>query len=183
MSTRRLALVPLAAALSVAACTAAPEAPIAAPAPPTAAAPAPTDAVGWMDRFCGALIPVLAASTPTRTDPADPKEALDELTTLNSAAGSAVAELDRLGLPPTEHGERLILRVRPQLTALQTSTADARTAAEGGSGATYTVGTRNGILEYLQRTNFGPLPAEDPELSAAAAGAANCAKAKFAPTT
>jgi hypothetical protein len=181
-----IALVPLAvvAALSAAACTAAPDA---VPAPPAEAAPAPAapDAVRWIDGFCGALVPVLDESKPIPVDLTDPQKALDDATrsldALDAAVATTIDGLDRLGPAPTPSEDALLSGIRPILTSVRTGAVDARSAIDGGSGATFAVGTRNGLAESVQQSSPAPDIARDPELSAAAARAGSCAELVLPP--
>jgi hypothetical protein len=181
-----IALVPLAvaAALSVAACTATPSA---APTPPAdaAPAPAPTGAVGWIDRFCGVLVPLLDESEPVPVDLTDPQQALADATrsldALNAAVGTAIEGLDQLGPAPTPSEDALVSGIRPVLTSVRSAAGDARSAIDAGGGATFAVGTRNGLAESVRQSSPAPDIAADPELGAAAAAAGSCRRAGLAP--
>jgi hypothetical protein len=167
--TRTLLLVPLAAAaLAVAGCsTTVPGTPYPLGAGPVAAPAAAGDTTAWVNQVCGTLLPALRASANSPdVDFTDVDKASDtlhqHLREVSEAAGSGLAELDRVGPSPTPHGDELVAQFRAGLVALQQLSPD----TPAGAG-----GTR---APAPAPVNPFTLLSEDHELAAAAAQAENC---------
>jgi hypothetical protein len=167
--TRTIMLVPLAAAaLAVAGCsTTVPGTPYPLGAGPVAVPAATGDTTAWVNQVCGTLLPALRASANSpKVDYTDVDKASDtlhqHLREVSDAAGSGLAELDRIRPSPTPHGDELVAQFRAGLVALQQLSPDARPGAGAAKAPT------------PAPLNPFTLLSEDPELAKAAAEAENC---------
>lgn len=170
-TTRATALLPLvvAAALAFPACSAVVPGtahPLGA-GPSAAAATATDDPVEWINRVCGAMLPLTRVSPPPHVDYSDLDEVRKSLdqhqAALHTAAVTGLEQLDRVGPAPTPGGDQLVGQLRSSLTALQAaatpSPSGGAPSRPGGSGAVPAPGSAL---------------VNDPELVAAAAEAENC---------
>ncbi|WP_232660854.1 hypothetical protein [Pseudonocardia sp. TRM90224] len=99
---------------------------------PTSAA-APATPVAWVDKVCGAFLPLADAQrTAPKKDPQDTtpikvQKISGYLGTLDTAFGATITELQAVGPAPVGGGDEVVGKLKDALTSIKMSFSDAKT--------------------------------------------------------
>ncbi|MEJ3652192.1 hypothetical protein WEH80_04200 [Actinomycetes bacterium KLBMP 9759] len=99
-------------------------------APTTAAAPATP--VAWVDKVCGAFLPLADAQRtapkkePQDTTPIKVRKISGYLGTLDAAFGATITELQSVGPAPVPGGDEAVTKLKETLSSIKTSFSDAK---------------------------------------------------------
>jgi hypothetical protein len=157
-------------------------------APPSAAgAVVETDGVAWMDKICGAMLPVLDLKTnqPSLTagNPATAVTALGNyLDTMGTSVDGSIKAVAAAGPSPIEGGDKAAAAMTKTLTAVRDSARAAKTKIDAiDTSDPKALATQlPAAIEPLTSLSNLPNPAAEletnPELEKAAAQAPNCQK-------